>query len=108
MSDVADGPIETPTRGSQPPRRAWPLVAGAFVVLVVVVCGVLLVRRGADEAAPPVDTSAKPRPLGLIRGAPGGAKDTAAMSAEAMPIGRTEYRLQGTLPDLGKTGAVHQ
>jgi hypothetical protein len=108
MSDVEDGPSVPTASTPQASRQAWPLVAGAFVVLVVVVCGVLFVRRGADEASPPVNAGAKPRTLGLIRGAPGGAKDTAAMASEAMPIGKTEFRLQGTLPDLGSSAAVHQ
>lgn len=91
-------------------RGPWPLVAGVFVVVVALVCGVLLVRRGNDEASAPPGTAARPRALGLIRGTSDNAMATGrAPAADALPYGvKTEYHLQGTLPDLGATGAVSQ
>jgi len=92
-------------------RASWPLLAGAFVAIVALVCTVLLVRRDGDEAGKPADAPVKPpRALALVRGGAGGAeKADAAMSTSAMPyFGEIEYKLQGTLPDLGKAAPVYQ
>lgn len=91
--------------GSSSSRVVW--IAGAVVLVVLLVGGGLLIARRDNGSDQPGAT--RPRTLSLVASAAGN-KDslqtTAGAEPSLFPAQKTEYRLEGTLPDLGKTSVV--
>jgi hypothetical protein len=101
----AGGPIEEDwDEDEEPPRRRWPFVAGALVLLLAGALGLVLTGRvdPRDYGLPPVPAWADPAKLGLPaialpRKAPPPLAIEASVVRRALPGGRQVWEISGNV-----------